>query len=100
MFDFIKKIFGNNSDRMKEIIKNGAVIIDVRTPREFAGGHALKALNIPLDTLEIEFSKIKGFKKPIVLCCASGMRSSRAKGFLQGKGIENLHDAGAWSNIA
>jgi len=100
MFDFIKKIFGNNSEEMKEIIENGAVIIDVRTSGEFAGGHATKAVNIPLDTLESNLSKIKGYKKPIVLCCASGMRSARAKGFLQGKGIENLHDAGAWSNIA
>ena len=84
---------------MKEIIESGAVIIDVRTPGEFSGGHAAKAVNIPLDTLDNNISKIKGFKKPIVLCCASGMRSARAKGFLQGKGVENLHDAGAWSNI-
>ncbi|MFT5885267.1 MAG: phage shock protein E [Arcticibacterium sp.] len=100
MFDFIKNLFGNNSEEMKEIIENGAVIIDVRTPGEFAGGHPAKAVNIPLDTLESKLSKIKGYKKPIVLCCASGMRSARAKSFLQGKGIENLHDAGAWSNIA
>jgi phage shock protein E len=99
MFGFIKKIFGGNSEEIKALVESGAVIIDVRTPSEFKSGHAAKAVNIPLDTLDKNINKIKNYKKPIVLCCASGMRSSRAKGVLINKGIENVHDAGAWVNL-
>ncbi|AWV99249.1 rhodanese-like domain-containing protein [Arcticibacterium luteifluviistationis] len=99
MFDFIKKMFAGNSEELKELIKNGAVIIDVRSPGEFSGGHANKAINIPLDTLGNNIAKIKKFKKPVVLCCASGMRSSKAKGILVNKGVENVHDAGSWGNL-
>ena len=99
MFGFIKKLFGGNSEEIKALVENGAVIIDVRTPGEFSGGHDAKAVNIPLDTLDKNINKIKSYKKPIVLCCASGMRSSRAKGVLLNKGIQDVHDAGAWVNL-
>lgn len=101
MFDFLKKIIGggSNSANIKEIVSAGAVIVDVRSPGEFAGGHAKGAVNIPLDTLANNLKKIKGYNKPVVLCCASGMRSSRAKGLLTSKGIENVHDAGSWINL-
>ncbi len=99
MFGFIKKLFGGNSEEIKALLANGAVIIDVRTPSEFKGGHAQKAVNIPLDTLDRNINKIKAYKKPIVLCCASGMRSSRAKGVLMNQGLQDVHDAGAWVNL-
>lgn len=99
MFDFIKKMLGGNSEEIKELVNNGAVIIDVRSPGEFSGGHAKNAVNIPLDTLGNNIAKIKKYKKPVVLCCASGMRSSRAKGVLINKGVENVHDAGSWGNL-
>jgi len=99
MFGFIKKLFGGNSEEIKALVENGAVIIDVRTPSEFKSGHASKAVNIPLDTLNSNINKIKGYKKPIVLCCASGMRSSRAKGLLINQGLQDVHDAGAWVNL-
>jgi len=50
--------------------------------------------------LDKNISKIEKYKKPIVLCCASGMRSARAKGVLVNKGIANVYDAGSWSNLS
>ncbi len=99
MFGLLKKLFSGNSEEIKKVLEAGAQIIDVRTPGEFAGGHAKGAVNIPLDALGNNIKKIQGYKKPIVLCCASGMRSARAKSFLAGKGIQNLYDAGSWSNV-
>lgn len=99
MFDFIKKMLGGNAEEIKELVNNGAVIIDVRSPGEFSGGHAKNAINIPLNTLTNNFTKIKNYKKPVVLCCASGMRSSKAKSILTSKGLENVHDAGSWVNL-
>jgi rhodanese-related sulfurtransferase len=51
MFDFFKNILGNTSNNLAEIIAKGALLVDVRTPTEFASGSAEGAINIPLDTL-------------------------------------------------
>ena len=100
MMNLLKSIFGaSDTSKIDEVLAQGAVIIDVRTPSEFASGHARDAVNIPLDQLESKLTKIKSYKKPIVLCCASGMRSARANSFLTGQGIANLHDAGSWRNL-
>jgi phage shock protein E len=102
MFSFFKNLFSNKDmDTIKELVKSGAaVVVDVRSPQEFAGGSVKGAKNIPLDKLESQIDKIKAFQKPVVLCCASGMRSARAASILRGKGLENIHDAGGWTNLA
>lgn len=99
MFDFLKKLIGGEKVDYRQLIADGAVIIDVRTPSEFKGGHAKGAKNIPLDTLDANLKKIKAFNKPLVMCCASGMRSGRATSFLKGKGLTEVYNAGAWVNI-
>lgn len=100
MLNMFKNLFGGgNGEALKQLVADGAVIIDVRTPGEFAGGHPKGAVNIPLDKLDANLNKIKAYKKPIIVCCASGMRSSSAKSQLTRKGIENVHDAGSWSNL-
>ncbi len=100
MLDLFKNLFGgSNTAEIKEIIANGGIIIDVRSAGEFAGGHAQGAKNIPLEQLQSNITKIKAFKKPIVVCCASGMRSARAKTVLTNQGIENVYDAGGWTNL-
>jgi phage shock protein E len=97
---FFSSLFGGgNKVEIKSIIENGAVIIDVRTPGEFAGGHVKGSVNIPLDRIEGNISKIKGYKKPIVVCCASGMRSSNAKRVLIKNGLEEVYDGGSWMSI-
>ena len=100
MINLFKSLFGGaKTGQIAEARAQGAVIIDVRTPAEFAGGHAEGAVNIPLDTLESKLSTIQKYQKPIVLCCASGMRSGRAKVLLAGRGVPDLHDAGSWQNL-
>lgn len=100
MMNLLKSVFGGtNTSQLDDVIAQGAVIIDVRSPGEFAGGHVQGAVNIPLDQLESKVNKIKSYKKPIVVCCASGMRSARAKSFLVGQGVTDLYDAGSWRNL-
>jgi phage shock protein E len=100
MFDFLKKIFsGTDMTEIKEVIAQGGIIIDVRSSGEFSGGHPKNAKNIPLDKLESNIAQIKSMKKPIVVCCASGMRSARAKSILMNHGIEKVYDAGGWHNL-
>lgn len=98
--NLFKSIFGGtDTAALKELIANGATVVDVRSAGEFAGGHAKGAKNIPLDTLPSKAAQIKAWNKPVVVCCASGMRSARAKSILESKGIE-VHDAGPWTTIA
>jgi rhodanese-related sulfurtransferase len=80
------------------LIKNGAIIIDVRTPFEFNIGHIYKSKNIPLDKLISEINKLKK-EQVIITCCTSGMRSASAKGMLKNAGYTNVHNGGSWTNL-
>jgi rhodanese-related sulfurtransferase len=97
---FFSSLFGGGSSvEVKSIIENGAIIIDVRTPGEFSGGHVKGSVNIPLDKIQGNIAKIKAYKKPIIVCCASGMRSSNAKRVLTKNGLEEVYDGGSWMSI-
>ncbi|MGR3811848.1 rhodanese-like domain-containing protein [Jiulongibacter sp. NS-SX5] len=98
MFGLLKKLFGEKVD-YKELVANGAKIIDVRTPQEFNGGHAKGAVNIPLDTIDRNITKLKAYNKPLVMCCASGMRSGRATSILKSKGLTEVYNAGSWVSL-
>jgi rhodanese-related sulfurtransferase len=80
------------------LMKNGAVIIDVRTKGEYLGGHIKGAVNIPLDSLRSNLSKIKK-DKPVITCCASGMRSASAKGILRSAGYSEVYNGGGWMSL-
>lgn len=88
--------------RKKEMIAeaklSGAIVVDVRSKEEFNSGHAKGSVNIPLNRLDAELGKIKKMKQPILLCCASGMRSASATSKLKGLGID-CHNAGSWTSI-
>jgi phage shock protein E len=74
------------------------MIIDVRTPEEFTGGHVRGSINIPLDQIEQRWSELNNRQEKILLCCASGNRSGMAARFLQSKGI-NCENAGSWMDL-
>lgn len=80
------------------LLKNGASIIDVRTKAEFQQGHIRGSVNIPLHNLEGSLSKIKK-DKPVITCCASGMRSASAKSILKSNGFTDVYNGGGWSSL-
>jgi len=95
-------IFGGGNagnETLGKIIKEGAFLVDVRGPGEFAGGSAKGAVNIPLDTLSQHLNKFKD-KKEIVVFCRSGNRSSSAKSILEQNGFKNVTNGGTWQNVA
>ena len=98
MFGFIKNLFGGTSVDFAELVKNGAQIIDVRTPGEFNGGHIKGAKNIPLQSLGNNLSKINK-NKPVITCCASGARSAAAKNILQNSGFTEVYNGGGWHGL-
>lgn len=91
---------GGTSVDLKEEVAKGAKIIDVRSPGEFAGGHAKGAVNIPLDQIPNNVEKLRKMDATLIMCCASGMRSGNATSFLKKQGFENVHNAGPWTNLA
>ena len=65
----------------------GALLLDVRQPSEYAEGHAPNAVLIPLGQLSSRMQEIESFKdKPVVVMCHSGRRSARATNMLQEAG--------------
>ena len=99
MFDSIKQLLGLTPKvDFKELVKSGAQIIDVRTPAEFKSGHIRGAVNIPLQTISSQLGRIKR-DKPVITCCASGMRSASAKSILKSNGFEEVHNGGGWMSL-
>ena len=89
---------GSKSESIKDFVNKGAVIIDVRTPGEFQGGHIKGSKNIPLNTIGNQIESIKKLNKPVIACCASGMRSAQATSILKSNGIEVMN-GGGWSSL-
>ena len=84
---------------VEKIIQNGeGTIIDVRTRAEFQSGHAAGSINIPVNELMQRIDEVKSLETPLVLCCASGGRSSMATQLLKQQGV-TCHDAGSWHSV-
>ena len=100
MIQTIKNLlgFGPKAD-YAELVKQGAIILDVRSKSEYAGGHIKGSINISVDTLNNNLSKLKDKNKTIITCCASGMRSASAKNVLKSNGYTQVHNGGGWSSL-
>ncbi len=82
-----------------ELLKQGAIIVDVRSNREYAGGHIKGSINIPVEVLSKNLAKLKEKNKAIITCCASGMRSASAKSILESNGYTQVYNGGGWSSL-
>jgi phage shock protein E len=99
MFDTLKSMVGIEKTDYAQMVKDGAIILDVRTQGEYAGGHIDNSINIAVDQLENNLHKFKDQEKTIITCCASGMRSGSAKSLLQAKGYKNVYNGGSWLRL-
>ena len=76
-------------------IEHEALIVDVRTPEEFADGHYPGAINIPHETILDGLSQLGVTQvTPVILYCRSGNRSGQAEQALQEKGFTEATNAG------
>lgn len=100
MIDALKNLMGlGASPDYKQLMKEGAVILDVRTKGEFAAGHIEGSVNIPVDQLPNSGHRLPNKEKAIITCCASGMRSASAKSMLQSYGYTSVYNGGSWSSL-
>ena len=94
----LKKIFGIKTTDYNQLMKDGAIVIDVRTTGEFNSGHISGSTNVPLDKIKSKIKKIENLKKPVIFCCASGMRSGQATSIAKSRGID-VYNGGGWSSL-
>lgn len=100
MINLLKKLFGiGPAVNYAELVKQGAIIVDVRSKGEFNGGHIKGSINISVDTLKNNLDKLKDKNKTIITCCASGMRSASAKAILKANGYTQVHNGGGWNSL-
>lgn len=84
---------------LKALLDGKAKVVDVRTPGEFASGHHPRAVNIPIDEVQTRLSEFGDKSKPVVVYCASGNRSGRAKQILESAGYSHVTNAGGFRDL-
>lgn len=95
IFDFL---FKKRNQDITDFISNGAIILDVRTQKEYDSGAIGGSKHIPLQDLRIHIIALKDLNKPFVVCCASGVRSTKATKFLNLNNIEAIN-GGGWQTL-
>jgi len=99
MLEFLKKLFTPEpATDLRHLVKNGAVILDVRTRGEYQGGHIKGSVNMPLNEISSAAARLDK-SKPVITCCASGMRSGSAKGILKDMGFGTVVNGGSWVSL-
>ena len=99
MFGLIKNLFGVEKTNFAQLVKDGSIILDVRSKGEYAGGHIKGSINISVDQLAGNLHKLKDKTKPVITCCASGMRSASAKSILKANGFTEVYNGGGWLSL-
>jgi phage shock protein E len=99
MIGILKKFFGYGPEvDYRTLLDRGAIIVDVRTKGEYKSGHIRGSLNMPLESLDNNISKLKK-EDCIITCCASGMRSAAAARILKANGCKEVYNGGGWRSL-
>ena len=99
MINLLKKLLGIGAKAdFAELARKGATILDVRTQSEFQNEHITGSMNIPIQELQGNLSKLDK-DKPVIICCASGVRSAAAKNILKTDGFSEVYNGGGWASL-
>lgn len=90
---------GFGGGKIKDALRRGAIVIDVRTAHEFDQGKVPGSINIPIDRIAANAERIKGMNRPVIFCCASGARSSNAATIMKDKGLKEGYNGGSWYDV-
>ena len=95
MTGLFTRLFGKTKTDFAGLIRNGSIIIDVRSALEYKSGHIRGSQNIPLDELRTKIEDLKKLHKPLITVCRSGSRSRMAKSILTANGLV-AYNGGSW----
>lgn len=96
---FLDFLFGGKKATIQNFIKRDAIIVDVRTEKEYYQGAIKGSKNFPLQSLKNNIGYLRSLNKPIITCCASGIRSGAASKLLKRYGIEVIN-GGGWQSLS
>ncbi|WP_278379911.1 rhodanese-like domain-containing protein [Chryseobacterium arthrosphaerae] len=85
-------------DGLPALVRKGAVILDVRTEKEYETGHIEGSLNISLGTIRERYVELDP-QKTYITVCSHGLRSVKAESILKEKGFKKVYNGGAWSDL-
>lgn len=99
--NWFSKLVSNSPESASPAWDEEALLLDVRTPTEFASGYVQGALNLPLDRFVQDYTRLAPDKsRQIVLYCRSGARSGQATQFLLEQNYENVINGGSVAAVA
>lgn len=100
MVNSIKKLFGYRPVvDYKQLIREGAILLDVRTSEEYIAGHIEGAINIPVEKLRENLASLVNKQGIIIACCTNGSKSWYAKNLLDSTGYMHVYDGGSWTKL-
>jgi phage shock protein E len=101
IFAILKRVGQISAASAQARLKGGAIVIDVRSPGEFASGHLPSAINLPLPEIETALPRrVKDKNQVLLLHCQSGMRSGIARKKLKHIGYVNSFNLGSYGRAA
>ncbi|MBT2619545.1 MULTISPECIES: rhodanese-like domain-containing protein [Chryseobacterium] len=83
---------------LPQLVKKGAIILDVRTEKEYETGHIEGSVNISLGTIRERYIELDR-EKAYITVCSHGLRSVKAESILKEKGFTKIYNGGAWSDL-
>lgn len=86
------------SASLPQLAANGAIILDVRTEKEFSGAHIPGAVNISLGRIREDY-RLLDSSKTYITCCSHGLRSVKVADILKEKGFKHVFNGGAWTDL-
>jgi phage shock protein E len=96
---WLSDLFGGGREKIRQALREGGVIIDLRTAYEFDQGHIPRSLNIPVDRIRVNIVRIRDMRRPVILCCGNGAHCWEAMGILRDAGIEQVVNGGNWQSV-
>src|SRR5665213_3643917 len=95
MIGLFTRLFSKTKTDFARLIREGSIIIDVRSALGYKNGHIKGSENIPFDELNTKIGYFKKLNKPLITVCRSGSRSRMAKSILTANGLV-AYNGGSW----
>ena len=93
-------ILGIGNGKIKDALRRGAIIIDIRTAAEFDRGRVRDSINIPVDRININLKRIVQMSGPMIICSNSDSENERVIDVLKANGVKEIYNGGNWTTIS
>jgi phage shock protein E len=92
-------VLGFGNEKIKQALRQGAVVIDIRTAADFDRGKVRGSINIPIDRININLKRVVQMNKPIVICSNSDSENDRVIDVLKANGVKEIYNGGNWTKL-